>query len=269
MVSQKVLDALKSIGLNLYERNLYVALLMKGSATAGELADLAKVPRSRTYDTLESLADKGFVIIQQGRPVRFIAVEPEEALERWKRRFEEKIREMQQRIDEIKASPILEELKKLYKQGMEMVSPEDLTGTLRGKFSYLNHFASLLKTANKSLEVLAGSEVLREIYERFADLFVKAKERNVQMKFVLRDENDKELIEMLKAFGEVRIIDKSYAPIEGDFAIIDENNLIINLTQPQIHESSYVALWTRSNRVTQNLIKPVFDLIWKNYSKPA
>jgi sugar-specific transcriptional regulator TrmB len=262
-VSQKIIDALKSIGLNKYERNLYIALLMKGNATAGELSDLAKVPRSRCYDTLESLADKGFVIIQHGRPVRFIAVQPSEALERWKKRYEEKIREMQKRIDDLKNSEILKELEKLYQKGLELIEPEEITGTIKGKRPFLDHLESLLKFANKSLEIFAGSETLREMYENFADLLIKAKERNVEMKFLLSDTKDKELIDLLKAFGEVKIAN---VDIKGDFAIIDSNNLIINLTQPTVFESNYLALWTKSRTVTQHLIKPVFDLIWEKYS---
>ncbi|MEM7823019.1 MAG: helix-turn-helix domain-containing protein, partial [Candidatus Aenigmatarchaeota archaeon] len=55
VASNQVLDALKSIGLNLYERKLFVALLAKGVATAAELSEIANVPRSRSYDVLESL----------------------------------------------------------------------------------------------------------------------------------------------------------------------------------------------------------------------
>lgn len=38
IVSQAVLDELKQIGLNLYERKLWVALLSRGTSTAGELS---------------------------------------------------------------------------------------------------------------------------------------------------------------------------------------------------------------------------------------
>jgi sugar-specific transcriptional regulator TrmB len=67
--SQEVLDALKNIGLNLYERKIYLALLAKGVATAGVVSEIAKVPRSRSYDVLESLADKGFVVAQSSKPI--------------------------------------------------------------------------------------------------------------------------------------------------------------------------------------------------------
>jgi len=48
------------------------------------------VPRSRAYDILESLANKGFVVLQPSKPLKAVALAPEEALERVKRKLEEK-----------------------------------------------------------------------------------------------------------------------------------------------------------------------------------
>ena len=68
--------------LNLYEVKIWSALLSRGVATAGELSDIANVPRSRSYDVLESLERKGFVIMKLGKPIKYIAVPPTEVLER-------------------------------------------------------------------------------------------------------------------------------------------------------------------------------------------
>ena len=86
VASTEVLDALKNIGLNLYERKIFVALLAKGVATAAEVSEIAEVPRSRSYDVLESLADKGFVVVQPSKPIKYVALAPKEALERTKER---------------------------------------------------------------------------------------------------------------------------------------------------------------------------------------
>ena len=85
LASQKVFDSLKGIGLNLYERKLWVALLARGTSTAGELSSMANVPRSRSYDILQSLAEKGFVVVQTAKPLKYVAIAPEEALERAKK----------------------------------------------------------------------------------------------------------------------------------------------------------------------------------------
>ncbi|MDO8517120.1 MAG: helix-turn-helix domain-containing protein, partial [Nanoarchaeota archaeon] len=36
--------------LNIYETKVWIALLQKGISTAGEIAEISGVPRSRTYD---------------------------------------------------------------------------------------------------------------------------------------------------------------------------------------------------------------------------
>src|SRR5512146_1860333 len=70
--------------LNIYETKVWVALLSKGIASAGEVAELSGVPRSRTYDVLESLEKRGFAIVKIGKPVKYIAVKPTEVIEKMK-----------------------------------------------------------------------------------------------------------------------------------------------------------------------------------------
>ena len=61
IVQKDFLNKLKDFGLNSYESKLWIALLSRGVSTAGELSDIANVPRSRSYDVLESLEKKGYV----------------------------------------------------------------------------------------------------------------------------------------------------------------------------------------------------------------
>jgi len=61
MIESKAEKQLKNLGLNSYEVKIWTALLSRGVSTAGELSDIANVPRSRSYDVLESLEKKGFV----------------------------------------------------------------------------------------------------------------------------------------------------------------------------------------------------------------
>ena len=55
----------EAFGLNSYESKLYIALLGRGMK-AGEAAQVSGVPQSRTYDTLRSLEQKGFVVESDG-----------------------------------------------------------------------------------------------------------------------------------------------------------------------------------------------------------
>src|SRR3972149_2726651 len=70
--------------LNIYETKVWLALLSKGISSAGEIAEISGVPRSRTYDVLESLEKEGFAIAKLGKPVKYIAVKPTPVIKKLK-----------------------------------------------------------------------------------------------------------------------------------------------------------------------------------------
>src|SRR3989338_4811247 len=156
VASSKTLDALRTIGLNKYERNLWTALLSRGSATARELADISNVPRSRCYDVLESLAERGFVVVQPGKPLRYVAIHPREALERSKKKIQEDATELSDKIDRLSKSDAIKELERLHKENIKTVQPEDITGALRGRHAMHSHIESMLKRAVKSVKLLTS-----------------------------------------------------------------------------------------------------------------
>src|SRR5574342_495059 len=118
IVQKDFLNKLKDFGLNSYEAKLWTALLSRGVATAGELSDIANVPRSRSYDVLESLEKKGFIIMKLGKPIKYIAVPPEEIVIRVKRKIEDESKTQLKALDDLKDSDILDELKLLHKNGV-------------------------------------------------------------------------------------------------------------------------------------------------------
>src|SRR3989338_7132545 len=75
--------------LNIYEIKIWTSLLGKGVAAASELSEISGVPRSRCYDVLETLEKKGFIIMKIGKPIKYIAVQPEAVMERVKSSLQE------------------------------------------------------------------------------------------------------------------------------------------------------------------------------------
>src|SRR5574343_146691 len=85
IIKQELVKRIKEhFDLNIYETKVWLALLSKGIASAGEIAELSGVPRSRTYDVLESLEKRGFAITKIGKPVKYISVKPTEVIEKMK-----------------------------------------------------------------------------------------------------------------------------------------------------------------------------------------
>ena len=114
VTTTEILDTLKGIGLNLYERKIFVALLAKGVATAAEVSEIAKVPRSRSYDVLESLAEKGFVVVQPSKPIKYVALNPAEAMEKTKEALRKKHDDTIESIDRLRKSKIMDELENIF-----------------------------------------------------------------------------------------------------------------------------------------------------------
>ncbi len=179
VATTKTLDALKSIGLNLYERKIFVALLARGVATAGELSQIANVPRSRSYDILESLADKGFVVVQPSKPIRYVALAPKDALERTMDNLKRKHDEMLGRIEEMKGSPVIGELETIYKEGMNLVQPFEMTGTLKGKHAINQHLGSLFKKAGKEIRIITTENGLNELYSSHYNSLKRISKRDI------------------------------------------------------------------------------------------
>jgi sugar-specific transcriptional regulator TrmB len=263
IVSQKTMDALKSIGLNLYERSLWVALLSKGSATVGELADLANVPRSRAYDVLESLANKGFVVLQPSKPLKAIALAPEEALERVKKKLEEEFKQSVARIEELKSSPVIRELKEIYQKGIKSISPEEITGALKGKEVVFQRLEAMFKIASRNISILTTPEGLKDLATRHLEALKKARDRGVEIKIVVPSyEKIKEEAKVFSGIAEIRSINEKEIPVKGNFTIVDNKEVVIGLINPKEEKAEEVALWTKSQHAAGNVLAPLFNLIW-------
>ena len=98
---QKLVSLLRSTGLNQYEAQAYASLLLFGEATAGELSNRAEVPRPRVYDIISRLEKKGFVVVEPGRPVKYRAVPPKQAIQSYLQLKEEEFKAEQERIRSI------------------------------------------------------------------------------------------------------------------------------------------------------------------------
>jgi sugar-specific transcriptional regulator TrmB len=82
MVNEHVLTvSLEEFGLSKYEAQAYVALIAKGTISAGDLAYYSEIPRTKIYPTLLKLENKKLVIISKSKPIMCTAIAPEDAFD--------------------------------------------------------------------------------------------------------------------------------------------------------------------------------------------
>jgi Predicted transcriptional regulators len=65
MIENSLFTKLQSFGLNQYEAKAYVALLSTGTSNAYNISKTSGIPRSRIYDILESLTNRGVVMFEE------------------------------------------------------------------------------------------------------------------------------------------------------------------------------------------------------------
>ena len=260
VVSQDVLDSLKQIGLNLYERKLWVSLLSRGTSTAGELSSLAKVPHSRTYDVLESLSEKGFVLTQNTKPLKYVAIKPEEGFDRAKKKIEQNSKIAVDRIKKMQKSSITKELNKLFKDGVSLLSPGEMNGSLKGRHMIHQQFGTVVKDSKKHISIVTTHTGLRELHSKHSEHLRKAAGRGVKIRIAapFKKENS-DVFHSLKSFADVKRLDKS----AGRMCLVDNKHALIGLTNDEnVHPTQDIGFWTQSEHVAGQTMGTMFDAMW-------
>jgi sugar-specific transcriptional regulator TrmB len=259
IVQKDFLNKLKDFGLNTYESKLWTALLSRGISTAGELSDIANVPRSRSYDVLESLEKKGFIIMKLGKPIKYVAVQPSEVLERVKKKVVDEADNHTQILDSLKGSEILKELTLLHSQGVELVEPTDLSGALKGRSNLYNHLESMIKSAENTVDLMTTSEGLLRKADTLKSIFQKAKERKVKIRIAapVTKETEK-VVKDLKNVAEVRNVSE----VKSRFCIVDGKQIMFMLMDDtEVHPTYDSAVWV-STPFFATALKQMFETEW-------
>ena len=246
--------------LNLYEVKIWTALLSRGVSTAGELSDIANVPRSRSYDVLESLEKKGFAITKLGKPIKYVAVPPEEVLERVKKNVVEDAKSMTQRLEELKGTDVIDELSALHTQGVELIDPTDLSGSLKGRHNLYNHLELVIKGAEKSVTIMTTAQGLMRKVEGLKPVFEKLKKRGVKIRIAAPF--TKENAAAVKDISTVADVKNSNT--NARFTIVDGKEMVFMiLDDEEVHPTYYVGIWINSPFFSA-AVEELFELAWKS-----
>ena len=224
---------IKSLGLNTYEAKIWTALLSRGVSTAGELSDIANVPRSRSYDVLESLEKKGFVVMKLGKPIKYLAVPPKEVLENVKGQIEKNTEKHISYISSQSFGSLINNLQEMH-EGVEGTY-DGVVAVLKGK-NIQKHIDFLLKNAKK--EVLFSSSGAKE---NFDALWSKARQKNTEVKTTTK---------------EFSAGNKHTMP---RICVVDENVMLFPVDAKDTHPDYDVGVWVKNKNIARFFKKLLSD----------
>lgn len=264
IVQKEFLNKLGALGLNSYEAKLWAALLSRGISTAGELSDIANVPRSRSYDVLESLEKKGFVIMKLGKPIKYIAVKPKDVVERVKSKIIEDAETNAKSLDKLKESKMLQELNMLHSKGIDLIEPSELSGSFKGRNNLYTHLDSMIKTAENSIIIATTAEGLIRKADYFRRSIYRANENGVKVRIVAPiTKESKSAAKRLSEYAEIKHSDK----VLGRFVIVDNKQITFMLLNDESVHSNYDSgVWVNSPFFAST-VTGMFDLNWQKLPK--
>lgn len=239
-------EALKQFDLTEYEARSFIVLLESEDIQATEIAKLADVPKSRVYDVLNSLEQKGLVTKQPSSPKRYSANHAERALEhliyRIDKSHEERLSFLRQKKDEITG---------MLPDRSDLEADPRRVRTVEGTYAVACKLIEGMQDCRETLLVAGDSPFVRLKSRTSFDNQIE--DRSVSIRAVgIFDEDTKE--EMQSHDAELR----EYEDVIQSFFVFDDERLL----QVRASESQTVGLVTEGYALVQTYIDR-FDRLWQ------
>jgi sugar-specific transcriptional regulator TrmB len=243
MLSEKVARTLKNLGLTEYEARAYTGLVSVGPTGAGELSDTSNVPYSRIYDVLSKLERKGWIEVQSGRPTRYNAKSPSEALRLAQIEHEQEFKEA--------SETILKELEPIYEQKAEMKKPD--IWVIRGTRNLIGKIGEMF--ARAQIEILITIPILTKELAELQNFFPLLEAKNLKLRMLTSKKG--RFAKKLRSVPNLEI--RYREPLFGGGIIVDSREVLLVLGDAR----ERLGIWSDEVGLTK-FAKEYFEYLWKD-----
>jgi len=194
---------------------------------------------------------------------KYIAISPSEVVERVKKNMKVEADEKIVRLDNLKDTELLNELNTLHTQGVELVEPTDLSGSLKGRHNLYNHIELTIRNAEESVVIMTTEQGLMRKVEGLKPLFEKLKKRGVKVRIAAPlTKQNKDAVKDLEGVAEIRNTDA-----KARFIIVDGVELIFMvMDDEEVHPTYDIGIWVNTPFFA-NALQALFDIAWKSLKK--
>lgn len=252
------LRPLVELGLTGYEASAYLALTRRGHATAAEVARIGGLPRQRVYDVLQGLVARGLATAAAGRPVRYAAQPPADALGA----LLEQQRAALERLEHDVADTVAH-LTPAYREGRGATDPLDFIEVLRDPAAIARRFAELEASVQREILVFTKPPYAIEPAENVEGLQLLRRDvraRSVYERSVYGDTGQVAAVRTFVAAGEqARIVDR--LPLK--LVVIDERVTMFTLEDPVAGDPPALTIMVVEHPAFATLLKEAFERVWE------
>ncbi len=242
-MGEEALRALRSLGLTEYEARAYLALVAHGELGARELSRLSGVPYSKIYGVLEGLRRRGWISVRGGRPKRYCARSPAEAVRSERMRREEELKAVE--------AFLVGALQPIYERSKARERPD--IWIIRGLDAILEKAKDMLASARSEV-LLALPSAAKELLAVLIPSLRHLSFVGVRVAVLASEE----------LRGELRALEKSVetryrSGMFGGGLIVDGREAILVLSEPSTGE--LMAIWSDYMELA-HIARTYFEHLW-------
>lgn len=238
------LAQLQELGLTEYEARAYTALLELESASAGRLAEHARVPRTKIYGALELLADKRLVDVVPEKPLRYIARPLDGFLDGLEHAYAD-------RLDSVRGRR--EQLARAFAPAGKPTAEEGSFLLLKGRSNVAGRIAEMIARAGSDLLYVSTEGSWKHLEYHMDVLQVKAS-GGVRLRLLVPAQPPGPF---RQAFERIGVVKEAFWPNPGVGAVIvdDAEALVVHFVPDDEHlfQGADVALWTNDRAMVAGL----------------
>jgi sugar-specific transcriptional regulator TrmB len=245
------------LGLTVSQAKVYLTLLKLGQATGKAIAQSSKVARQEVYRILSDLHEEGLVEKIIASPTGFKPVPIEQCLHMLLKQKKRDISDAEK-----KAIKLIQHFS--VKSPKALLEKESFFIMVSEKEAYLRKFRNSIENAKTSFDMLLHWKCFRYGMIEDTQLWRKAVERGVKVRFVVYEFEDEKNVSditqilMSKGSFEIRYL---FTPPPATISIIDNKETSITVsTTPSPHDTP--SLWS-NNLGLITIFQDYFELTWR------
>ncbi|MFY3740450.1 MAG: sugar-specific transcriptional regulator TrmB [Candidatus Nitrosomirales archaeon] len=249
-------NGLAGMGLTDQQSKIYVFLAKKGARKASEVARMLNLPRTHTYNLLNSLQKKGLVSCTMNYPIRFVATPLDKAvktlLDMEKQKlvsFESQSKQLLDAWSSIAHHEITDE-----------EIEEEKFQILEGSNVIYGKIMEIVSSAQKDVMVMADSKQLNTLYHNDVTASLQSlAEKGVDIKLLT---SSKPCTEILDELGKCKIKTPPSFNANLHYIVIDRTQLIF--FRKEKDEKTPSAIWTNCESLVCCIVY-LFEELWSRH----
>jgi len=252
----KIQDELLKFGLTSNQAKVFMFLGKYGSKTSPDVCNSLNLPRTETYNVLNSLINRGIVISEFQHPTRYTALSMDKAILAMVNAAQENVNDLAKK--EIALAKLWNKIPSFV--GEENESTAEKFQMLQGTTRIHNKLREMINNTKNEFQIFCTETDLSKFY--YSDFLDMLGSMQADLKLIVSP--TKKIPRYIRAIDETKIRILANTDVENQcFIVKDNDEVLIYLRNNEKSSKDAFAFWTNTGSLVKSM-KNLFSYSWKN-----